>query len=63
MWFCNADSSGHQNDYDLFYKDFSKHEYSNMEGEGYLKNNKKFERTADDIYLFLHDKSAKILDI
>ncbi len=33
------------------------------EGDGYLQNNKKFERTADDIYLFLHDKSAKILYI
>lgn len=61
--FVFADSSGHQNDYDLFYKDFSKYEYSNMEGEGFFNDDKKLERTADDISLFLHDKSAKILDV
>jgi ubiquinone/menaquinone biosynthesis C-methylase UbiE len=61
--FAFADSSGHQKDYDLFYKDFSKYEYSKMEGEGLINDNKKLERTADDISSFIEDKSANILDV
>lgn len=61
--FVFADSPGNQNDYNLFYKDFSKYEYSNMEGEGLKNDNKKLDRIADDISLFIRDKSAKILDV
>ena len=61
--FVFADSSAHQSDYNLFYKNFSKYEYSNMEGEGLKNDNKKIKRTADDISSFVKDKSAKILDV
>ncbi len=61
--FVFVDSSAHQNDYNLFYKNFSKYEYSNMEGEGLKNDNKKIKRTADDISSFIKDKSTKILDV
>lgn len=61
--FVFADSSAHQEDYNLFYKDFSKYEYSNMEGEGLKNDERKLERTADDISSVIKDKSAKILDV
>lgn len=61
--FVFADSPAHQNDYNLFYKDFSKYEYSNMEGEGLKNDEKRLKRTVDDISSVITDKSAKILDI
>ena len=61
--FVFTDTSAHQKDYNLFYKDFSKYEYSNMEGEGLKNEEKRLKRTVDDISSVIKDKSVKILDV
>ena len=61
--FVFADTSTHQNGYNQYYKDFSKYEYSNMEGEGLKNDEERLKRTVDDISSVIKDKSSKILDI